>query len=372
MTEPVFLSVVAPCFNEASGLTTFHRRVAAACNEVLGRAAPAPLPWELVLVNDGSRDGTFDVMERLVQSDPHVVAVNLARNYGHQIALTAGLQQCRGERILAIDADLQDPPELLGPMLRVMEDTGADVVYGQRRSRAGETRFKTATAALFYRLLRRVVEIDIPLDTGDFRLMSRRTLDVLNLMPEQHRFIRGLVAWTGLRQVPFAYDRDARYAGDTGYSLRRMVRFALDAITSFSIVPLRLASFAGMTVGALGLLGLLYTIGSWAFGSVVQGWTSVATLVLLIGGVQLMVLGVFGEYLGRLYLEAKRRPLFVVDQVLVRAPSRAAARSVEPAPRSAEPAVNAGGVAQAPVAEQQALVADDNQPLQAGVVGHAP
>lgn len=361
MPEPMFLSVVAPCFNEAAGLPMFHKRVATACTEVLGHAAPGSLPWELVLVNDGSHDATFEVMQHLVQRDPHVVAVNLARNYGHQIALTAGLQQCRGERVLVIDADLQDPPELLGPMLQTMEETGADVIYGQRRSRAGETRFKTATAALFYRLLRRLVDIDIPLDTGDFRLMSRRTLDVLNLMPEQHRFIRGLVAWTGLRQVPFPYDRDARYAGDTGYSLRRMVRFALDAVTSFSIVPLRLASVAGLTLGAVGLSGLLYTIGSWAFGSVVQGWTSVATLVLLIGGVQLMVLGVFGEYLGRLYLEAKRRPLFVVDRVLMRSGARLPAHAAEPMVASAW---------EAELAEQGAMVAGDRQEKEGGALPH--
>ncbi len=321
MTRPVFLSVVAPCFNEEAGLSVFHQRLSAACEAVLEVARPSPLPWEIVLVNDGSRDATLQVMQQLVQQDPHVIAVNMSRNYGHQIALTAGLQQCRGECILVIDADLQDPPELLGPMLQVMQDSDADVVYGQRRSRAGETKFKTATAACFYRILHRLVEIDIPLDTGDFRLMSRRTLDVLNQMPEQHRFIRGLIAWTGLRQVPFLYDRDPRFAGDSGYPLARMLRFALDAITSFSIVPLRLASVAGLTLGMAGLLGLLYTIGSWAFGSVVEGWTSVATLVLLIGGVQLMVLGVFGEYLGRLYLEAKQRPLFVVDRVL-QAPAR--------------------------------------------------
>lgn len=326
--RPVFLSVVAPCFNEEAGLETFHARVAAICDHVVGPLDPAS--WELVLVNDGSSDDTLGVMERLVQRDSHVVAVNLARNYGHQIALTAGLQQCCGERILIIDADLQDPPELLEPM----QDTGADIVYGRRRTRSGETRFKTATAALFYRLLHRLVEIDIPLDTGDFRLMTRRTLDVLNSMPEQHRFVRGLVAWTGLRQVPILYDRDPRFAGETGYSLGKMLRFALDAVTSFSTLPLRLASLAGMTLGVLGLLGLLYTLGSWAFGSVVQGWTSVATLVLLIGGVQLMVLGVFGEYIGRLYMEAKRRPLFVVDRVLQANDAEPRGRFPAPHPRA--------------------------------------
>jgi polyisoprenyl-phosphate glycosyltransferase len=311
--RPVFLSVVAPCYDEALGLEKFHARVAAVCSSLL---APRGLRWEIVLVNDGSRDGTFQVMKKLAQLDPNLVAINLARNYGHQLALTAGLQQCRGERILIIDADLQDPPELLTEMMQMMDQNEADVVYGQRRKRVGETRLKLFTASVFYRLLRRLVDVEIPLDTGDFRLMNRRTLDVLNAMPEQHRFIRGLVAWIGLRQIPLLYDRQARFAGETGYPSSKMMRFALDAITSFSIIPLRFASVFGAVVGALGILGLFYTFGSWIFGSVVQGWTSVATIMLIIGGVQLMVLGVFGEYLGRLYLEAKRRPLFVVDQVV--------------------------------------------------------
>ncbi len=323
--------MVAPCFNEEASLDLFHDRVSSVCATVLGETGQ----WELVLVNDGSRDRTFEVMRRLASADPRVVAVSLARNYGHQIALTAGLQHCRGDRVLVIDADLQDPPELLGEMMRVMDADDADVVYGQRRTRAGETRFKTLTAAIFYRVLRRLVDIDIPLDTGDFRLMNRRTLDVLNRMPEQHRFIRGMVAWIGLRQIPIPYDRDARAAGETGYPLLKMVRFALDAVTSFSILPLRLASLVGALVGVLGLFGLAYSLGSWALGAAVAGWTSLVTLVLVIGGVQLMVLGIFGEYLGRLYLEAKRRPLFVVDRVVVKARAGEDATPVHPVNRAA-------------------------------------
>jgi polyisoprenyl-phosphate glycosyltransferase len=321
-SSAIYLSVVAPCFNEEAGLPTFYDRVSKAC-----AAALDPLQrWELVLVNDGSRDGTLDVMTRLAKADPRVLAVNLARNYGHQIALSAGIQHCRGERILLIDADLQDPPELLQRMMQMMDEADADVVYGQRRGRAGETQFKLVTAAIFYRVLDRLVDIRIPRDTGDFRLITRRTAEVLNSMPEQHRFIRGLVAWVGLRQIPIIYDREPRLAGETGYPLLKMVRFAVDAITSFSVVPLRLASIAGALVGVLGFLGLLYTIGSWLAGAAVQGWTSVATLLLIIGGAQLLVLGVFGEYLGRLYLEAKRRPLFVVDRVIAHAGVR---RNVE-------------------------------------------
>ena len=312
MNSKVFLSIVAPCFNEAINLVEFHRRVSSACTGVSGLGTK----WEIVLVNDGSQDQTFQLMQELVRNDPRVVAVNLSRNYGHQIALTAGLQFCRGERVLIIDADLQDPPELLATMMQIMDGQDADVVYGQRRVRAGETRFKTMTARIFYRLLRRLVEVHIPLDTGDFRLMNRRTLDVLNAMPEQHRFIRGMVSWIGLRQVPVMYDRAPRHGGVTGYSLVKMLRFACDAITSFSVLPLRLASFAGGTAGVLGLLGLVYTLSSWLVGATVAGWTSVATLILIIGGIQLLMLGIFGEYLGRLYMEAKRRPLFVVDSVL--------------------------------------------------------
>jgi polyisoprenyl-phosphate glycosyltransferase len=307
----MFLSVVAPCFNEADNLLEFHRRVSAVCT---GLGA-----WELILVNDGSTDTTFDLIRDLVRHDPHVIGINLARNYGHQIALTAGLHHCTGEHILILDADLQDPPELLDEMLRLMDQQSADVVYGQRRARAGETWFKTRTASLFYRLMRRLVDIDLPLDSGDFRLMNQRTVAVLNNMPEQHRFIRGMVAWIGLRQVPLLYDRDPRRAGETHYPLHRMIRLAFDAITGFSVMPLRLASLAGSCVGVIGLLLLIYTLVGWITGRVAQGWTSLMSLMLILGGAQLLLLGIFGEYLGRLYMEAKRRPLFVVDRVLTHA-----------------------------------------------------
>jgi dolichol-phosphate mannosyltransferase len=254
-------------------------------------------------------------MRDLAGIDPHVIGVNLSRNHGHQLALTAGLSLCRGRRVLIIDADLQDPPELLAEMMARM-DAGADVVFGQRRARAGETAFKTGTAALFYRLLRRLVDVEIPADTGDFRLISRRALDVLNAMPEQFRFIRGMVSWIGLRQEALLYDRAQRAAGETKYPLWKMLRFAVDAITSFSIVPLRLAAALGVMLG-LGSGSLMsYALGSWLSGHTVSGWTSLMMVVLIVGSAQLMVLGVFGEYLGRLYMEAKRRPLFVIDSVV--------------------------------------------------------
>ena len=199
-----------------------------------------------MLVNDGSRDGSWAMMRRLAAEDPQLVAVNLSRNHGHQLALTAGLDLCRGDVVLIIDADLQDPPELLPEMLETMRGEQADVVYGVRRSRAGETAFKRATAHGFYRLLKRATEVDIPVDAGDFRLMSRRALDALMAMPEQARFIRGMVAWIGFKQVPILYDRDERFAGETKYPLRKMIRFAFDAITGFSSAPLKLASHAGL------------------------------------------------------------------------------------------------------------------------------
>jgi dolichol-phosphate mannosyltransferase len=220
-----------------------------------------------------------------------------------------------------IDADLQDPPELVADMWRLMDSAEADVVYGVRRQREGETMLKRGTAALFYRLMQRVGHADLPVDAGDFRLMTRRVLDILNSMPEQHRFIRGMVSWIGLRQLPIQYDRAARTTGTSNYPLARMIGLAFDALTSFSIMPLRLASYLGLALGFLSLLMVGYTLGSWALGQVVEGWTSLLTVVLILGSTQLILFGLLGEYVGRLYLEAKRRPLFVIDQVLTQSTS---------------------------------------------------
>src|SRR4051812_19259180 len=261
------LSVVIPCFNEEETIGPLHRRVSAAARQTVGS------DYELVLVNDGSRDSTWACIARLCDSDPHVVGIDLSRNHGHQLALSAGLSVCTGRRILVLDADLQDPPELLPEMYRRM-DEGADVVYGVRAERRGETWFKRTTATLFYRALARLVDVPIPLDAGDFRLMSRRALDVLTSMPEQHRFIRGMVSWIGFRQVPIVYARDPRYAGVTKYPLNKMVRFAVDAITSFSVRPLRVASYFGGVFGLFGLGLLMRTLYVWAVGGTVVGWTS--------------------------------------------------------------------------------------------------
>ena len=304
------LSIVVPCFNEEACLETLHERLENAARRAAGE------DFEIVLVNDGSRDGSWAMMQQLATRDRRVTAINLSRNHGHQLALTAGLDLCRGEHILIIDADLQDPPELLRDMLRAMREQEADVVYGVRKSRAGDTAFKRATAHGFYRLLSRATEVNIPLDTGDFRLMSRRALDALLAMPEQARFIRGMVAWIGFKQVPFAYDRGKRFAGETKYPLRKMLRFALDALTGFSSAPLKLASHAGLWLAFGSVLLILYIAYAWLSGQSIQGWTSLMLVVVILGAVQMFVLALMGEYIGRLYNEAKRRPLYIIQEVM--------------------------------------------------------
>lgn len=303
------LSVVAPCLNEAAVLPEFHRRVTAACRRITDR-------YEIIVVNDGSSDASWPVLMSLSATDPRLIAVNLSRNHGHQLALSAGLSYCSGERILIIDADLQDPPELLGEMLEICE-AGADVVYGQRRSRARETIFKKITAFLFYRLLNWLTEQNIPRDTGDFRLITRRVLDVFHAMPEKHRFIRGMISWVGFRQVPLPYDREPRFAGRSKYTLRKMFHFALDAITSFSVRPLRLAFYAGGLLCALSLAVMAYSIYAWFVQATIRGWTSIMSVMLFFVAAQFIFLGLIGEYVGRLYIEAKQRPLFIVQDVIV-------------------------------------------------------
>lgn len=307
MAKP-YLSVVAPCFNEAEVLPEFYRRVSAVCRQL-------HVSYELVLVNDGSTDRTWGILLELSSADPHVVGVNLARNHGHQLALTAGLSQCRGERILILDADLQDPPELLPDMLRLM-DGGADVVYGQRRQRRGESACKRLTAALFYRLLSKLADVAIPRDTGDFRLISRRVLDVLMAMPERHRFLRGLVSWIGYRQEALPYDRDPRYAGQTKYPYLKLWKLALDGVTAFSVKPLALGGLLGAATTLLALvLGTCALVG-WATGSASCGWLGLLAGVALLSGMQMLFLGVIGTYLGRLYEQSQGRPLFLIDRVV--------------------------------------------------------
>ncbi|AJC80075.1 glycosyltransferase family 2 protein [Rhizobium etli bv. phaseoli str. IE4803] len=309
MTQAPFLSIVAPCHNEEEGLREFCRRASAAAQTVAGDA------FELILVDDGSSDGTWEIISELAAKVPQVLGVRLLRNHGHQLASTAGLSASRGERILLIDADLQDPPELLLMMMPIME-RGADVVYGQRTRREGETWFKLATASLFYRTLSRLASVTIPRDTGDFRLMRRRVVDILLAMPERDRFIRGMVSWIGGRQVALPYERDARFAGTTKYPLRKMINFALDAITSFSTTPLRIATWLGMISAGIAMALLVYTFIRWLQGETVTGWSSIMAAVSAFSAIQLICIGIIGEYLGRLVQESKKRPMFMIEAIL--------------------------------------------------------
>ncbi|WP_424831813.1 glycosyltransferase family 2 protein [Ruegeria sp.] len=308
MSAPL-LSVVVPCFDEEESLPELVRRVLAVCSETVGQN------FEFILIDDGSRDETRSLIRKFSDEHPSIIGVFLSRNFGHQLALTAGLKVCSGRRILILDADLQDPPELLPDMMRLMDD-GADVVYGKRTERQGETHSKRFSAHLFYRFLNMLVDIDIPQDTGDFRLISRRALSVLNEMPEQHRFIRGMVSWVGFKQVPLEYTRVARFAGETKYPIRKMLSFAMDAIAGFSIVPLRLSIYLGFICALLGLFFFAYTAYSYLTGIAIQGWTTLMSVVLILGSGQLLVLGVIGEYLGRLYIQSKKRPLFIVEEIV--------------------------------------------------------
>jgi len=301
--------VVLPCYNESEVIEETHRRVSAVCERV-GSS------YELIFVNDGSGDHTWDNLVALSEKDPHLVAVNLSRNHGHQLALSAGLHFARGEHILIMDADLQDPPELLPEMLVVM-DRGVDVVYAQRRSRPGDAPIKRLMCAIFYRLLRRVCELDIPLDTGDFRLISRRVRDLIVSMPERQRFIRGMVSWVGFRQEAVLYDRDARFAGESKYPFTKLVALAIDGMISSTSKPLRFAMPLG--IGAIiisAALGIYAVVSHFLISSTPQGWTSLLCAMAFFGGIQLIVLGILGEYLGRIYDQTRGRPIFMVDKVV--------------------------------------------------------
>jgi glycosyltransferase involved in cell wall biosynthesis len=309
MIDTFSLSVVVPCYNAGQSLRELHRRTGAACRQVMGD------DYEIILVDDGSADDTWPVIKALAQQDRHIVSVKLSRNYGHQMALSAGLSLVRGELVLIMDDDLQDPPELLEPMHSLLRDTTADVVYGQRRTRTGETHFKTKTATLFYWLLSKVTDVEIPFNTGDFRLVTRRVADLLVQMPERDRFIRGMVAWLGFRQIPFLYDRQTRFAGTTNYTPKKLVSFATDALVSFSIMPLRVATYLGLLLAVLLVVIGAYALISWKIYSLVPGWTSLTLLLAGSSAAQLLALGIIGEYVGRIYLQTKLRPLFLIAEL---------------------------------------------------------
>ncbi len=305
--QPVY-SVVAPVFNEEETLPHFYERMIVVMDG-LGE------PFELLLVNDGSRDNSFQIMRELHQQDPRVRVIDFSRNFGHQIAISAGLDYAQGQAVIIVDSDLQDPPEVI-PRLVERWKNGAEVVYAQRATRVGETKFKLVTASLFYRLIRRITSVNIPRDVGDFRLMDRRVVDTLVLMREQHRFMRGLSAWVGFRQEAVLYERQERFAGQTKYPLMKMIRFSLDAITSFSHLPLQLATTFGFILASISLIGIIVAAFIRLFVGAIVGQASTLILVLFLGGVQLIFLGIIGEYLGRIYDEVRARPLYIVHHVL--------------------------------------------------------
>jgi glycosyltransferase involved in cell wall biosynthesis len=305
------LSVVAPLFNEEGNVAELVRRVRASAD-----AAPGIDAYEIVLVDDGSTDRTVELLKVHAAADPRIVIVRLSRNFGHQLASTAGLDIARGDVVVLIDADLQDPPELIPAMVERWH-AGFDVVYAVRRSRRGESRFKLWTARMFYRTTQHMTKVAIPVDAGDFRLMSRRVIDALKAIRERHRFIRGLVSWVGYPQTAIEYDRDPRYSGASKYPVSKMLRFAVDGITSFSDVPLRFASYFGFVVSAVAFVVGIGEIGLRIFtGYNLPGYTSTIFAILFLGGVQLIGIGILGEYIGRIYEEIKGRPLYLVADVV--------------------------------------------------------
>ena len=306
----MLLSIVVPCYNEEAVLAELQSRLGSVLEQI------GDLEGEIVYVDDGSTDQTPELLRQLQLNDSRVRVVSLSRNFGHQMAVTAGLENAGGDAVVIIDADLQDPPEVIPEMLARWRE-GYHVVYGLRGSRRGETTFKLWTAKAFYRLINRLSDVEIPLDVGDFRLIDRQVVDLLVAMPERDRFLRGMVSWIGLKQSAVIYDRAARHAGETKYSLIKMVRFAVDSVISFSFAPLRLAIWVGFAAIVAAFAGIIYALIVRIYTTTwVRGWTSIFTAVLFLGGVQLITLGIVGEYVGRIYAEVKLRPLYVVRERL--------------------------------------------------------
>jgi len=305
----MLLSVVVPCFNEEEVIGATYDRLSTVLS-----AGLTDMRYELVFVNDGSRDTTLELLRAIQARDPHVRVVSFSRNFGHQMAVTAGIEHASGDAVVLIDADLQDPPEVILEMVAQWRQ-GAQVAYGVRADREGETAFKLATAKLFYRFINRLSDTRIPLDTGDFRLMDREVVNAFLAMPERDRFVRGMIAWVGFRQVAVPYRRAARFAGQTKYPFVKMVRFALDGIASFSVVPLKLATWAGFASFAIAMLGIVYALAVRLFTEQwVSGWAALFVALMFLGGIQLFCLGIIGEYVGRIYGEAKKRPLYLVAE----------------------------------------------------------
>ena len=303
------LSLVLPIYNEEEVIPELHKRL----QEFVTKLA---LPAEVLFVNDGSRDRSMELLREIAVGEPRYRIVSFARNFGHQTAITAGVDYARGKAVVVMDADLQDPPEVVLAMVDKWRE-GFDVVYGRRRKRAGETWFKLVTARVFYRLFAAMIPIEVPLDTGDFRLMSRRVVVALRELRETHRFVRGMVAWVGFKQTEVLYDRPGRFAGETKYPLRKMLGFAIDGITSFSVLPLRFATYVGMLMiaGSVGVI-VWALVAKYVQHHVVQGWTTTTIMIAVFASVQLLMIGILGEYIGRIYEEVKRRPLYVVGDTV--------------------------------------------------------
>ncbi len=306
MKPPVF-TVIAPIYNELENLPELYPRV----RDVMDQTGE---PWELILVDDGSSDGSTDVIRKLAENDARVRPVIFARNFGHQIAVSAGIDFSRGDAVVIIDADLQDPPEVILDLIEQWR-AGYEVVYAVREEREGESWFKKTTASLFYRLIFRITDVNIPLDTGDFRLMDKKVVAVMKQMREKHRFLRGMSAWVGFRQIGVKYKRKPRYAGETKYPFSKMLRLALNAVTSFSYFPLQLATYLGFITTGLSVIAILVVgILRLTTGITLLGQATTLIMVLFLGGVQLIFLGIIGEYIGRIYDESKGRPLYIVAE----------------------------------------------------------
>ncbi|MCX6351520.1 MAG: glycosyltransferase family 2 protein [Bacteroidetes bacterium] len=305
------LSVIIPIYNEEGNIKLLYERL----TSVVGKMN---LSYELVFVNDGSKDSSLEIIKQYAAQHPEIKYINLSRNFGHQIAVSAGIDNVVGNAVVIIDADLQDPPELIEPMYKMLNE-GYQVVYAKRKQRKGESLLKLITAKLFYRTIDRLTDIDIPLDTGDFRIMDKRVVDVLKLMPEKHKFLRAQISWIGFKQGFVTYDRDERHAGKTGYTFSKMFRFALDGITAFSSTPLRLASYAGFVVSGITFLLMIYALVSkFVYHDVIEGWTSLILCVLFIGGIQLLVIGIIGEYIGRMADNIRNRPLYIIGETNIK------------------------------------------------------
>jgi dolichol-phosphate mannosyltransferase len=308
MKKEVKYTIIVPVFNEELVIVECHKQLKAVM-DTTGES------YELLFVNDGSKDKSVPILKELMKKDPNIRLIDFTRNFGHQIAISAGMDFATGQAVIIIDADLQDPPRVMLDMIEKWKD-GYDVVYGRRSKREGETVFKKLTAKFFYRFLKRMTSVDIPVDVGDFRLIDRKVCDAMKHIHERNRFIRGLISWLGFKQTDVEYVREKRFAGTTKYPLSKMIRFALDAITGFSYKPLKLATFFGSLISLAGFIYLLYVIYLRLFTTAaIEGWASIVSLTLFFNGLMLFILGIIGEYIGRIYDESKNRPLYVVNEL---------------------------------------------------------